>query len=193
MVAGPTLADPFVVSADRILGVYGTAEYGDNDWNNDGNADLAVIAISESGDAVDLFLATSDPATATLRVTDVAYGLLPYDPRRTDEVSYNIGPGHEIYEPIISYSVKGGNALSFSVNAREINSGGFSIATRGPRQDDGTSTTICEFNFVSLHGDDAAPEALVLGPDGVEMRFAPGAEPILSEWHYTDLPTVCLP
>ncbi len=193
IVAGPVFADPFMISADRVLGVYRAEEYGDNDWNGDGYTDLAVIAISQSGDAVDLYLATSDPETAALRVTDVAYGLLPYDPDRIGQVIYDIGPGHEIYEPLISYSVKDGGSMYVSVNARETGSGVLSVSSYGPRQDDGTATVICEFTFVDIYGLEELPDAVVRGPDGVETRFAPGPEPILAQWRYTDLPSVCLP
>ena len=185
----PLSAAAFDVTADRILGVYGNSEYGENDWNADGFSDLAVLAISSQGDAVDVYLATSDPETGLLDVTDVAYGILPYDRRAT----YGIGPGHEAYEPVVSYQTDSRRTLYLSINARGTASGVLSVSTFAPADDATRSTQVCEFMYVDLYGSGVAPRAMVLGPDGVKTEYALDQEPVLMQWTWRDLPNPCLP
>lgn len=185
----PLTAAAFEVTADLILGVYGNSEYGENDWNADGFSDLAVLAISSQGDAVDVYLATSDPETGQLSIADVAYGVLPYDLRAT----YGIGPGHDMYEPVISYQTDSGRTLYLSINARDTRSGVLSVSTFAPADDATRSTQVCEFMFVDLYDTGAAPRAMVLGPDGGKTEYALDQEPLLTQWTWRNLPNPCLP
>lgn len=190
IVAAPVMAEPLMIDADRILGVYAADEYGDNDWNGDNHTDLAVLAISEAGDAVDLYLATSDPATGALRVTQVGRDILPYDPDRV-HASYRVGPAHEAYEPEIEYRF-GDRALLMTTNPSDQDAGLLSVRTYAFDADAQLADRICEIFFIDPYAPTAPGAARVIGPDGGLLTYDPGSAPLLATWHWRDaLPAFC--
>ncbi|EBA11438.1 hypothetical protein [Roseobacter sp. CCS2] len=196
VLAQPAIAAPFMIEADRILGVYAISKYGENDWNRDDHADLAVIAISKTGDSVDLYLATSDPITSVVDVTEVAHDVLPYDPTRID-VTYDIGPAHSLYEPEIVYRSRDTEKmLLITTNPRIEGSGISRIATFQQKDAAGGHDRVCEIVFIpdTEVAEQTRPAyATIIGPDGVETRYDPGPEPVLTDWTWRDLPRPCLP
>ncbi len=192
--ATPAMAEPLLIAPERVLGVFDANEYAGNDWNRDEYQDLTVIAISQSGDAVDLYLATSDPVTGALTVTDVAYGILPYDPDRIGDVRYEIFPSHETYDPVVGYNSEvSGKSLYIRIGAREVGSDIMDVLALTSTEPGQPSKTNCEIWFVNIFEENFVPHATVLSPDGEETTYNPGAPPLLADWHHTDLPNPCLP
>lgn len=195
----PVFSEPYMVSTENVLGVYGTTEYGENDWNNDGHSDLAVLVISDSGDSVDLYLATSDPETGTREVTEVVRSILPYDQNRSGDLQYSIGPAHELYEPeIILESIANGTTLSILINPRSEAPSILRINAWKRRPDD-TLKKICGVEISAGYDNPSAPlkatdihsSSGALGAGALD--FDPGREPLLTEWTYEDLLAPCLP
>ncbi len=189
-------ASPVTIAADRILGVYGQEEYGENDWNGDDHSDLAVLAVSEAGDSVDLYLATSDPGTGLRAVTEVIRAILPYDPVSVASggLEYNVSPAHEGYKPEVHISSSATLArTSIITNPRVEGSGIVRIASSRRVPGTNRAEVICEIVFVEYGVEGFEPWAKVIAPDGTELSYNPGPGPLLSDWNYTDLPAPCLP
>ncbi len=193
LLTAPVRAEEMIIPTERVLGVYGVSEYGDNDWNGDGHSDLAVLAISDNGDAVDLILATSDPQTGVLSVTDVAAGILPYDPSRT-ALTYSIGPAHEAYQPEIVIR-DADLALTLIITTERLANGPVLLRVVAFREnaESGRSDMVCEINYLDSLDFEGPGSAAITGPDGVEITYEPPLTPSLLNWRLTDLPGPCVP
>ncbi len=190
-------APPVTIPADRVLGVHGKNVYSENDWNGDGHGDLAVLVLSETRDAVGLYLMTSTPETGVLAVTEYASALLPYDAARVaaGDLSYSFTISDEDYEPLIQMrSAATGLSLSLSTNPGSEAPVVFSIRTsrQVPLESGHRMDPVCEIFFVELLGN-GPQTAKVHLPDGNTLDYDPGPGPRLTDWHYTDLPAPCLP
>lgn len=193
LLAAPAHAEVMMMPAERVLSVYGISEYGENDWNGDDHSDLAVLAISDSGDAIDLIFATSDPETGILSVTDVAAGILPYDPARTT-LTYYIGPAHEAYQPeIMIRDADLGHNLTITTERVEDDPVLLRVAAFRENPESGRSDMVCEINYLDLVDFEGPGTATIIGPDGDEITYEPALLPSLLNWHLTDLPGPCVP
>lgn len=181
-----------LIEADRIVGVFRATEYAANDLNHDNFTDLSVLAISESGNALDLYTAISDPQTGQLGISEVAYEILPYHSSWRGDLRYSIGPNNDDYLPQVFIESK---SLPSVFYFKTILSDDHLVIANAEifqsHPNDGRRRYSCELVHLTPFMPSEPAIGRILSSDGTEVTFDPGKPPKLTEWSYADFLEEC--